>query len=226
MQRAAVLAALDRAMLGALSRRTTGALRTALPLRAVLPQLEAFLAVNLAKEAAKDTLVIRRAGERHGRGGPPAGAEALRLFELTKDIDREFLARIARMPFRVDIPYARVGPLRVQRIERMLQAAERVLAAWPERGGAREALQAAYSRREFETHLSEVLDLYARETHAVSFSVDLPLLLVPMRYAAAFGLLGLMNAVAAGLVRDIGAAAYGRPLRAARRCGPAITPPA
>ena len=63
MKRAKSLARLNGRILDIYSRRTTTALREALPLRLALPHLEPVLALNVDKEIQKDRLVILRAGE-------------------------------------------------------------------------------------------------------------------------------------------------------------------
>ncbi len=53
MNSAQALAAWNRKILEAYSRRTVDALRAILPLRLALPRIESFLAENVAKEAEK-----------------------------------------------------------------------------------------------------------------------------------------------------------------------------
>jgi hypothetical protein len=97
---ARVLARLNRALLEAFSRRTTDALRAALPLRLALPHLEPLLARNVAKEVRKDALVIARADRVPATGAPDR--EAVReLLQAARKIDGEFLAGLSRAPIRV-----------------------------------------------------------------------------------------------------------------------------
>ncbi|MGA7986465.1 MAG: hypothetical protein WCA01_14890, partial [Burkholderiales bacterium] len=94
MDRVRVLAELDRRILEAYSRRTTQALRTALPLRLALPHLEPLLARNVAKEVRKDALVIRCAADALVSGAPPGGAMVDSLLAQGRAIDRDFLAKV------------------------------------------------------------------------------------------------------------------------------------
>lgn len=72
----------------------------------------------------------RRAGEAVAVGRP-AGREALQqLLEATKEIDRAFLARVDAFPVRVVIRYDEIAQVRMERIERLLEAAYRILDAW------------------------------------------------------------------------------------------------
>lgn len=204
MDRVAALAALDRRMLEAFSGRTIDRLRAALPLRVALPHLEPFLALNVAKEIRKDALVIREAAEALTRGVPPGPEAARRVLEATRQIDREFLREVGRFPVRIEIPYERIAPLRLKRIERSLDIAYRTLDAW--RRGRK--LRDEFPRAELERHVLDLLDLYARETEALSHSVRLPRLLAPLRERLGQGLLGVMAEAASALARDIVAAVY------------------
>jgi len=146
-------------------------LRAALPLRLALPALEPFLAENVAKEVRKDALVIRRAGE------APAPGAAREILAAAREIDREFLGRVGSFPVRIEIPYDRIEPLRLQRIELGLDTARRILDAW--RHGRR--LRETFTAGEFEHRLFDMLRLYAEETQALSHAVRLPAILEPVR---------------------------------------------
>ncbi len=197
-ERARALARLNRALLEAFSRRTTGALRAALPLRLALPHLEPLLARNVAKEVRKDALVIERAGR---------VALAEQLAEARR-IDGEFLAGVGRLPIRIVIPYAEIEPLRARRIALLGDAARRVLEAWLPGRRLRAALRACFTRAELEQLLREDLRLYAMETLALSRALRLPAILRPAREAIAERLYAIMQASAGDLARDAAARVY------------------
>jgi len=206
------LVALDRRILEAYSHRTIDALRATLPLRVALPRIEPFLALNVAKEVQKDALVIRRAGEALRHAATPDRTMVRQLFHATQEIDRAFLARVGGLPFRIVIRYEEIEPIRVRRIERLLSAAHLILGHWPQQRGWRAALRAAYPRAELEQQLHELLRLYAQETQALSRSLRLPALLVPLREGIAHNLYQIMNAAAIRLARDVTATVH-RPER-------------
>ena len=166
-------------------------MRAALPLRLALPALEPFLAENVAKEVRKDALVIRRAGE------APAPGTAREILAAARAIDREFLERIGAFPVRIEIPYERIEPLRLRRIELGLDTARRILDAW--RQGRR--LRAAFAHGELERRLFEMLQLYAEETQALSHAVRLPGILAPLRERVAQRLRDAMARAARTLVQ-------------------------
>jgi len=206
MERVAVLTELDRRMLEAFSRRTTEELRAALPLplRIALPHLEPFLAANVAKEVRKDALTIRRAGEALAVGEQPGPGTAQPIFETTQEIDRDFLRTIDHFPVRIRIPYDRIAPLRLQRIERVFDLAYRILREW--QAGRR--LRDAFEKEELEQCLLKVLELYVQESLALSHSVSLPALLEPVRGRLARSLYGVMNEVTMRLASEIADAVY------------------
>lgn len=173
------------------SRRTTEALRAALPLRLALPALEPFLAENVDKEIRKDALLIRCAG-----GAPQPGA-ARGILASAREIDREFLAGVGALPVRIVIPYATIEPLRLRRIELGLDTARRILEGW--RAGRR--VREAFAAGELEGRLLEMLRLYAEETRALSHSVRLPGILEPLRGRLAQRLHEAMMRSARSLVR-------------------------
>jgi hypothetical protein len=204
MERVAVLTELDRRMLEAFSRRTTEKLRAALPrsLRVALPHLEPFLAANVAKEVRKDALAIRRAGEALAAGERPGPGAAQQIFETTREIDRDFLRTIGPFPVRIRIPYDRIAPLRLQRIERVFDLAYRILRQW--QAGC--SLRDAFDKGELEQCLLRVLELYVQESLALSHSVSLPALLEPVRERLARSLYGVMSEVTTRLASEIAAA--------------------
>ena len=210
-----ILAAWNRKILEVYSRRTISALRAILPLRLALPRLESFLADNIAKEAAKDALVIGRVGELLAAGQAPDGNTPLQLLAAGKEIDRRFLARVADFPIGIVIRYEEIDPLRLQRIGRMQQAAGLILAGMERAGDARSAIRECYSSSEFERLLLDLMRLYAQETRALSRSLRLPALLVPLRERIAQSLYDVMAEAAAGLAADAAGSVFrsGRSIR-------------
>ena len=206
--RAGHLAALNGGLLHAFSGRTTDALRAAPALRLVLPQVEPLLALNVDKEVRKDALVFRAAATTIAEGATPDRAVAERLLEASKAIDHTFLRRLDDFPVRLEISYARVAPVRLRRIERLLQAACHILARWPPRTSLRAVLQAAYPRDAFEQLVLGLLRLYAEEVRALTTAVRLPALLAPLTERLARRLDQTMSSVARRLARDATVLAY------------------
>jgi len=163
-------------------------------------RLEQVLALNLAKEVRKDTRVIQAAAA--------PGTSLDLLFQETKEIDREFLQRVAHFPVRVVVRYEEIEPVRRRRIGRLFAAARLVLSAWAPEQDARAALRSAFPGAALEALLHELLSLYVEETLALSRSVRVPALLKPLRDAAARRLVGVMDSVSARLAKEAAAAMH------------------
>ena len=202
MKPAHSLARLNGRILNAYSRRTTTALRAALPLRLALPHLEPALALNVDKEVKKDRLVILRARELM-KTGPSDWNEVLpQLLQATKEIDRLFLARVGSFPVDIVIRYEEIAPVRTRRINLLYDAALKILSARDRGLRLRDAMQASFSRDEFAQLLDQLFRLYAEETRYISRSVRLPALLVPLRELIAQELLNVMIRVARPLALE------------------------
>jgi hypothetical protein len=208
MNHAQALVSLNGKILAVYSRRTVSALQTSLPLRLALRHLEPVLALNVTKEARKDALVIRCAGDALAAGRPPGPAAGRLLLDATKSIDREFLQRSRTLPLQLAIDYDRIAPVRLERIECLLEAAYRVLGAWVAGGGLRAAIGASYPRPELERVLHRVLRLYAIEARALGTSVRLPGMLARLREHALARLFEVMSELAAGLAADVARAVH------------------
>ena len=210
MKRAHSLARLNGRILATYSRRTTTALRAALPLRLALPHLEPVLALNVEKEVEKDRLVILRARELAGADTPDWNAVLPQLLQATQEIDRRFLARVGRFPVEIVIRYEEIAPIRARRIKLLYDAAARILAARHGMRRLRGAMHATYAREEFAQLLYDLFRLYAEETRSLSRSVRLPGPLVPLRELIAQELLNVMIRVARPLASEIAASAFRR----------------
>jgi hypothetical protein len=209
LKHARALARLNGRILQAYSRRTTEALRAALPLRLALPHLEPVLALNVGKEVEKDTLVIRRARELALSDTADWNEVLPQLLQATKDIDRRFLARVGRVPVEIVVRYDEIVPIRARRITLLFDAATRILAAREPRRRLRHAVHASYSHGEFAQLLYDLFRLYAEEVRSLSHSVRLPGPLVPLRELIGQELLNVMLRVARPLAQEIAAAVFG-----------------
>lgn len=210
MDRAAHLAALNGSLLHAFSWRSLATLRSSSALRLVLPHVEPLLALNVSKEIRKDRLAFHAAAQAAACGAPPDAQTAARVLESTKAIDREFLRRLDDFPLRLEISYARVAPVRLRRIERLLDAAYRLLAHWPARTRLRSVIQAQYSMEAYEQLILSLLRLYGEEAGALARAVQLPRLLAPLTERLVRRLDSTLAEVAPRLARDAVTVAYRR----------------
>lgn len=167
-------------------------------MRLALPAIEPVLAENVAKEVRKDALVIRRAAQCLASGRVPGATEADGLLEEARGIDREFLERAAALPVHLVVPYARIEPLRRQRIGRGLDLAYRIMSAW--QGGRR--LRDALPLPELEQNLRAMLALYCEETAELGRGVRTRGPISALRERAAGALRDAMGEVAQQLAHE------------------------
>jgi hypothetical protein len=201
---ARLLAALNRRLLEAYSRRTIDALLRHLPLPAALPWLERLLASNVEKEVRKDRAVIFSAARAAAEARSLDAVELQRLLQAAQAIDRDFLAQ-ARGPLEIPVPYERINPLRAARIRRLFEATQKLCETWTARRSLRSALAAAYPQDVFERLLYDLLISYALETRELGAAVRMPALLQPLRRRVLAGLYGTMESAARSLAHEAAA---------------------
>ena len=177
-------------------------------MRIALPHIEPILARNVGKEQQKDALVIRRAGAMLAEGRQVDRDVMRELLDATKDIDRRFLAQVGTLPIRIVVPYDEIAPIRMRRMERLFDAASRILGAWRSGPRLRAAVQESYPREELERLLGDLLRLYAVETRVLSRAVKLPALIVPLREHIAQSLYEIMNDVSKRLAGELSGAVF------------------
>ncbi len=216
MNSAQALAAWNRKILEAYSRRTVDALRAILPLRLALPRIESFLAENVAKEAEKDAMLLRRVAAARAVGVTPGAEMSQQLLLASREVDRKFLSRVSDFPIGIVIRYEETEPVRMRRIQCLQDAACRILVSWRARSDGRAVIRSAYPRAEFERLIHDLLRLYALETQTLSRSLRLPALLVPLRERLAQALYGVMNDVARSLAMEVTGIVY-RPAKSSGR---------
>jgi hypothetical protein len=152
----------------------------------------------VAKEIRKDAQAIDCAAGLLAAGRTPDDDDTNRLLERAREIDREFLAGARSLPVQLDIPYARIEPLRRRRIARGLDLALRVLDGWRAARRLRDAMPAdALERR-----LRELFQLYCEETASLAGGVRTSGALAAIRGRAARALLEIMNEEAGRLSHE------------------------
>lgn len=208
MLRAKSIARLNGRILHVYSRRTTTALRAALPLRLALPHLEPVLALNVEKEIEKDLLVILRARALVAEAPADWNEVLPQLLQATKEIDRAFLARVGRFPVEIVVRYEEIAPIRARRMRLLFDASLKILSVGNRPYPLRSAIQSAFSQDEFARLLYESFRLYAEETRCLSRSVRLPGPLALLRDLVAQELLNIMLRVAQPLAKEIADASF------------------
>jgi len=152
----------------------------------------------------KDALVVRCAAQSLAAATVPGEGDVGRLLAEAREIDRQFLARAGALPLRLEVPYARIEPLRRRRIALGLELARLILAGWQDGGRLRDVLPVL----DFEQRLRAVLTLYCEETAELARGVRASGTLSALRERAAGRLFENMTEVATQLARDAARAVH------------------
>jgi hypothetical protein len=179
MNKVDTLCGMDRAMMYEFSRRSVDLLRKGLRFRLILPLFSDLMDANVDKEVEKDVLVIRSAAGAFSSGVDEKSMEVAALFRETTEVDKKFVEKLLRLPAAVSmcfecICYECIEEIRKKRIRLLISAVYAILSRWPDSISFREAAVNAYSQRDLEVLLREILHLYTLETRELSNSFRLP----------------------------------------------------
>lgn len=141
-----------------------------LPLRLFFAPLQPFFNANVHKEIEKDHLVIKHAAAVFETGKSRGEINVDDLFELTKDIDRQFLGKLANPFFSIQIRYDDFAEIRKKRIDAFVDLAFSLLDTWEAQTSFKQAVKSTFSEASFREVLGEVLHLYNVETRMLSKS--------------------------------------------------------
>jgi hypothetical protein len=125
------------------------------------------LEANVDKEFEKDCMVIDAGVAAATSGGSPSDVDTDALFGRTRDVDRTFIQKLSGLPVSLELEYDRIGPVRVRRIEHLLDFVFAICRGWQPGGGMAPAVQSSFDPQELQRVLAELLHLYAQETRFV-----------------------------------------------------------
>lgn len=202
-----MLCSRDSQVLHEFSRRCMDILKERSLLGMPLPFLRTYLQANIQKEIDKDRLIIEFAAARHGEGRACCDFDVEEMFEMTKQVDRSFLRKVAVPSLSIQVRYDEIAAIRKARIDCIARTVHDLLAHWPDGAAMEDAVRASFGSAEFRGVVREFLHLYNLETRRLSGSIRL---FGPLQMAAdAFtgSLFRIMEEVSAVLteeyVRDI-----------------------
>jgi hypothetical protein len=190
-------------MMREFSQRTIAGLKQYKLFSVLLPPFRSFLEINLEKEIDKHRELVACAWESARQGRMPDAADAARLLHQAREIDRAFLQKAQSLSSAIRINYAEIDQIRQRRIELVLTATIQVLSDWRGARRLRRVLQGFYTREQFHALLQEILDLYIRETGALSKAVKIPRPLVRFRESLIGTVDAVMRKTAAQLASDL-----------------------
>ncbi|MEJ2183814.1 MAG: hypothetical protein P8Y66_09835 [Nitrospirota bacterium] len=179
-------------------RRSIRLLRRRHPkMAAAMPFFSDFRDANVQKEIEKDCLAIRQAVNDFGNEADPDD-----VFKMTKDVDRNFLRRISRLPVKVNVDYDAIKPVRMARIGLLTEAVQTLLSRLHSSSSLAEAARRAYSPEEVRELIRRFLSLYIRETELLERETKLPPLIGRAATALSDALIQAMKEASRGLAED------------------------
>ncbi|MDA8083138.1 MAG: hypothetical protein M0024_05725 [Nitrospiraceae bacterium] len=169
-----VLCGTDREMMLDFSSLCLKRLNSHLPLRLFLSPFRPFLDANVHKEIEKDRLIIEHAAEGFGKEGPRPDRHVERLFEMTKEVDAEFLKKWSGPFLSIEIRYDDVAAVRKQRIRAFSDMVHDLLSHWDEELSFSGIVKKTYTQNDYKETLGQLLHLYTVETKLLGGSLVAP----------------------------------------------------
>jgi len=130
--------------------------------------------INVRKEVEKDRLIVEHAFAVFLRGGEIGSAHVNKVFEKTKDVDREYIRKLSLPLVSLEVRYEDITEIRKQRIGCLSQAVCSLLSAWDDSKSFEDAVRTTFSAGRFQETLSEIFHLHNLETMKLNRSIKLP----------------------------------------------------
>jgi hypothetical protein len=166
-----VLCGSDREMMLEFSRLCINRLRNHLPLRLFFTLFEGFFEANVLKEIEKNRLIIEHAAVWFGKGRDRSEIDVDGLFEITKEIDSEFVRKASSPLISMDIRYEDFAEIRKKRIVSLIRMIYALLQYWQDGVPFSGIVKGAFAENSYRETLGEVLHLYNTETRLLSNSI-------------------------------------------------------
>jgi len=130
--------------------------------------------INVRKEVEKDRLIVEHASAAFHRGGEIGSAYVDKVFEKTKDVDREYIRKLSLPLLSIEVRYEDIAEIRKQRIGCLSQAVCSLLSAWDDPKSFEDAVRTTFSAGRFQETLSNILHLHNLEAMKLNRSIKLP----------------------------------------------------
>jgi hypothetical protein len=163
----------DREMMLEFSGLCVRRLNNHLPLKLFLSLFQSFLDANVLKEVEKDRLIMEHAAARFERGRASSDVDVDELFEITKQVDREFLKKLSTPVFSMEVRYDDFAEIRKKRILSLVNMVFDLLCNWHAALPFPDIVKNTFAEENYQSLLNEVLHLYNVETRLLSNSITL-----------------------------------------------------
>lgn len=163
----------DREMMVAFSKRCLKQLDRHLALRLFLTLVQDFLDANVMKELKKNRLVIGHAATAFGQGKDRQEIDVGQLFEVTKEIDHDFIRSLTNPVLSLQIRHGDLAEVRKKRIRASINMVFDLLGNWQDQLPFADNVKRTYEEKVYRGVIGEMLHLYNRETKMLSNSIIL-----------------------------------------------------
>lgn len=170
MSKVDVLCYSDREMMMEFSRLCVRRLNNYLPLKLFLSLFQHFLDANVLKEIEKDRLIIEHAAVEYERGREREHIDLSELFEMTREVDKEFIKKLTNPLFSIEIRYDDFAEIRKKRIAAFVKMVFDLLSNWQNNVPFAHIVKNTFTDDSYRKVLREVLHLYNVETRMLSNS--------------------------------------------------------
>lgn len=175
IDRVAALCGWDGAMLQDFNSRSIQRLRNRhRGFRTAIPLFNSFKEANVQKEVEKDRMIIEHAAALFEGGWDIREIDAEKIFEMTKGVDRAFLETLALPALSLSLDYARIKPIRMERIRALAGVVEKILGRWEDSMTMEDAARIAFTREGLRGVIADILRLYNEETRSLAGAIKLP----------------------------------------------------
>ncbi len=168
--RAEALCEHDRELMIEFSKLCVGRLGKHLSLKFFLSLFQHVLDANVHKEIEKDRLIIRRAAAWFDMGRNRIALDVDGLFEMTRDIDNDFIKKLSTPLFSIDVRYEDFSEIRKRRIVSLANMVFDLSANWQDTLSFNDNVRSTYPEKKYCEVLDELLHLYNVETRMLSHS--------------------------------------------------------
>jgi hypothetical protein len=209
VSRVGILCDHDMELMTEFSRVCVRRLGKHLPFKLFLSFFQPVLDANVHKEITKDKLVITHAAAGFDRGMDRAEMDVDGLFEMTREIDNEFVRKLSSPLFSIDIRYEDFAEIRKRRIVSLVSMVFDLMGNWRDIMSLADNLKNAYTAKRYREFLGELLHLYNIETRILSNSFTLYGPAVKMKDLFAEKLFATMEKTAEDLCAEYTRRVYG-----------------
>lgn len=156
------------------SKRCIKQIKNHFVLKPLISLFRDFLEDNVSKEIEKDRLIIQNAAKAFNRSDNINDLDIEEIFELTKEIDREFVEKVLSKPISIDVRYDDIGDIRKKRIKHISATVFELLSNWKDVMPFSDLVRITYKEKRFQEIITEILHLYNLETKVLSNSIKIP----------------------------------------------------